>query len=370
MAEPHWAFIHPFQLRLQRGIEVYLWNLASALAQQGIPVDILTWDGPLDIPNYARVPGVTLHKIPTVRYFQAQFSVFYYIYWLLKGKYQHVFVHFAGYGEGLALRLARLLRPVPFSVVFHFPPSQVPHRYREFKRWNFHRDAAHLIAVSQAAANEVEQWAGRSCKGIGHGVDPLRFQPDPTLRMQGRRELELGEDAPLLISVAALEERKGIQWVIRAMPELMMKMPGLHYVVIGDGPYRDALRDLAVSLGVDGKVHFPGAKLDVRPYLCAADLMMVLAKGEAHSIALLEALACGIPVITSMQPPFDELVNDAWGMRVDEKDTQQVAAAVLNLMEDAGRRTAMGAAGRAWVSGQHAWDQVARKYQDLVGVNP
>ena len=161
MDKAHWAFIHPFQLRLQRGIEVYLWNLAVAIAQQGIPVDILTWDGPLPIPEYARVKGVALHKVPSVRYFQAQYGVLFYLYWLLKGSYQHVYVHFAGYGEGLALQLARLFKPVPFSIVFHFPPSLVPHRYDEFKRWNFHRKAEHLIGVSRATSDEVEKWADR-----------------------------------------------------------------------------------------------------------------------------------------------------------------------------------------------------------------
>jgi len=215
MSEPRWAFIHPFQLRLQRGIEVYLWNLAAALAGLGISVDILTWDGALVIPDYAQVPGIHLHKVPEVRYFQAQLAVLFYTYWLLRGKYRHVCVHFAGYGEGPALYLARLIRRIPFSVVFHFPPSLVPHRYREFKRWKFQGSAQHLIAVSQATAREVEQWAGRTCIVIGHGVDTQRFRPDAVLRAQVRRELGLGPAVPILISVAALEERKGMQWVLR-----------------------------------------------------------------------------------------------------------------------------------------------------------
>ncbi len=144
MAKPHWAFIHPFQLRLQRGIEVNLWNLSSTLAQNGTRVDILTWAGPLDVPDYARLPELRIHKVPALRYFQAEFSVLYYVYWLLKGNYQHIFVYFAGYGEGLALYIARLFRSIPFSVAFEFPPSLVPHRYREFEQWGFQRNAVNL----------------------------------------------------------------------------------------------------------------------------------------------------------------------------------------------------------------------------------
>lgn len=366
MSKTRWAVIHPFQLRLQRGIEIYLWNLASVLAGQGVGIDILTWDGSLDVPDFARMPGVKLHRVPSVRYFQPQFAVLYYVYWLLKGNYQHVFVHFAGYGEGPALRLARLVRSIPFSVVFHFPYSLVPHRYREFERWNFQRDATHLIAVSQATAKEVQQWSGRSCAMIGHGVDTERFRPDPVLRAQVRQELGFGQNVPVLISVAALEERKGMQWVIQAMPLLLKKIPELQYLIVGDGQYRSNLAALVADLALESRVHLLGAKLDVYPYLCVADIMMVLSQGEASSISLLEALACELPAITSAYPPFDELMSDAWGLMVDEKNIQQIESATSNLMEDHKIRIEMGQAGRAWVTERHAWHQVARQYQNLI----
>ena len=104
--------------------------------------------------------------------------------------------------------------------MFHFPPSLVPHRYREFEKWRFHRDAVNLIAVSQSTAAEIKQWAGRPCVVIEHGVDTKRFSPDIVLRKQVRNQLGISMDAPILISVAALEERKGIQWGIQALPYL------------------------------------------------------------------------------------------------------------------------------------------------------
>ena len=366
MIEQHWAFIHPYQLRLQRGIEVYIWNLSAAIARQGIQVDILTWDGSLAIPEFAQVPGVKLLKVPSVRFFQAHFGVLFYTYWLLKGNYQQVFVHFAGYGEGPALRLAQLFLRVPFSVIFHFPPSLVPHRYLEFKRWSFPKKAKYLIGVSQATANEVSLWSHRTCEVIGHGVDTQRFRPDAITRTQVRDELGITSHATLLISVAALEERKGVQWVIRAMPELMTKIPDIQYIIVGDGPYRSGLESLVKVLKLEKQVHFLGNKVNVHPYLCAADLMMVLSKGEASSISLLEALACELPGITSNHPPFDELVQDNYGIRVDEENTQQVVSAVLRLSEDLEMRKKMGAAGRAWMIQKYAWPHVAGQYQALL----
>lgn len=367
MTETRWAFIHPFQLRLQRGIEVYLWNLASALAKQGIRVDILTWAGLLDVPDYARISGIKLYQVPSVRYFQAQFAVPYYVYWLLKNNYHHVFVHFAGYGEGPALRLARLVHTISFSVIFHFPPSLVPHRYREFARWNFQQDAAHLIAVSHATAHEVEKWASRPCKVIPHGVDAKRFRPDPALRVQTRRKLNLEPEWPVLISVAALEERKGIKWVIQALPEVLQICPNCHYLVVGDGPYRGVLEKQVDKLGLHRQVLFLGFQKDIIPYLCAADVGLLLSWGEASPISLLEFAAVGLPVLTSYHPPFPELVRTDWGRMVDESDSEEVVREIVALLMDSSLREHMGHKAREWVTYYCTWPQAAARYQETVG---
>lgn len=367
MPELRWAFIHPFQLRLQRGIEVYLWNLAVALVHQGIQVDILTWQGPLEIPAYARVPGIRLRRVPAVRYFQAYIAVFYYLFWLLCGRYHHLFVHFACYGEGPALCLARLFRRLPFSVVFHFPPSLVPHQYRAFTCWGFQRAARHLVAVSRATADEVQAWSGRTCAVIGHGVDPERFRPDEDMRIAVRQELHIGSSDPVMVSVSALEERKGIQWVIRALPLVRQRFPHVRYLVVGAGPFLAALEQLATDLSVTSSVYLLGSRLDVRPFLCAADIMMVLARGEASSISLLEALACALPAITARRPPFDELVQPQFGIMVDEQNTSQVASAIGCLLANQAVARAMGLAGRTYTMQYHSWEAVAALYVDLVG---
>ena len=102
MSKARWLIIHPFQLRLQRGIEVYLWNLAAALFQEDVELHILSWAGRLEIPDYANENNLYLHRVPAVRYRQAYFAIPFYVARLVIGNYDHVLVHFAGYGEGPA----------------------------------------------------------------------------------------------------------------------------------------------------------------------------------------------------------------------------------------------------------------------------
>jgi glycosyltransferase involved in cell wall biosynthesis len=366
-SKPHWAFIHPFQLRLQRGIEVYLWNLSAALARKGVAVDILTWSGPLSIPAFVREAGVRLRTLPSVRYFERSWAVPFYISHLLTGAYDHVFIHFGGYGEGPALQWTRRLHSIPFSIVFHFPPSLVPHRYQEFARWNLQQDAENLIAVSQATAREVEQWCKRSCGVIGHGVDCDRFKPDPVLRDQTRKELGINPDAPVLVSVAALEERKGIQWLIYALPALLKSYPDIIYLVIGEGPYNNELKAQVFRLGLMGQVQFLGTQLDVRPFLCCSDLIVVLASGEASSISLLEGMACGLPSVTSKHPPFDELIESEWGIMLDEQNQEVLASTIQYLLQQPGLTCSLGQAARAWAMQNYNWDVVAGEYRKLIG---
>lgn len=369
MTKIRWAFIEPFQFRLQRGIEVNLWNLAPALAQKGICVDILTWAGSLDIPDHVRSLGITIHRVPSVRYFQPQYSVLYYVYWLLKGNYEHVFVYFAGYGEGLALQLARLIRAIPFSVIFEFPPSLVPHRYREFAHWGFQRDAAHLIAVSQATAGEVQQWAGRPCAIIGHGVDTQHFRPDPVWRAQTRQALKVEENTPVLISVAALEERKGMQWVIQSMPKVLEKIPNTRYWILGEGSYKKELERQICDLGLQNNILLLGFQHDVAPYLAASDIALLLSWGEASPVSLLEFAASGLPVITSPHPPFPELIQPDWGQIVPEQDTEQLSQEIIQLISTPALRLTRGLAGRAWATQNHLWSQVAGQYASLIKAN-
>ena len=356
-------------MRLQRGIEVYLWNLASALVQSGIEVDILTWNGHLDIPSYARMKGLRVLPVPSVRYFQDRFAIPFYIWHLLTGRYDHIFIHFAGYGEGPSLQFSSWLRQIDFSVVFHFPPSLVPHRYHEFERWGIQRNARHLITVSHSVADEIEIWAGRSCSTIEHGVDTNRFRPNAQLRNQVREQLGINANAPVIVSAAALEERKGIQWGITAMQQLVREYPNLHYLILGNGIYQKNLETLITKMQLKDHVHLLGSKMNVHPYLCAADIILVLSQGEASSISLLEAMACQLPSITSKYPPFDELVSESWGIKVDEKDINQIASAISGLIKSPKIKNKMGKMARKQILIAHQWQLAAKQYQSLINAS-
>lgn len=356
------AILHPFQFRLARGIERFTFNLANALVQDSVDIHLVTWRWSQPVEIDVLDPLVRVHFMPTSRYYPAKAVVPFYVWHLLRQRYDFVWVYFAGYGEAEALNLVRLQ---PFGIVFHYPYAQVPHRYEEFRRSGLATRASQIVSVSQYVADGVREALGRDSVVIHHGVDTERFRPEPEARARVRESLGLSPSAPLLVTAAALEERKGVQRVLRALSEVLQTCPDTTYLVLGDGPHRSTLEKLAHELNVDGHVRFLGAQTDVVPFLQAADVSLILARGEASSLAALESLACGVPVLAAQQPPFDELIESDYGLLVDESDKIAVAAAINGLLGDPTLRKAMGQVGRRQVLQHHTWDQVADSYLRL-----
>jgi glycosyltransferase involved in cell wall biosynthesis len=360
------AFIHPFLFRYARGIERYTFNLANALAKHGLEVHLLTWTWRPELQIETLDAGIKVERLPTSRYYAAQAIVPFYAWHLKKHQYDFVWIDFAGYGEAEALALVRRQR---FGIVFHYPLAQVPHRYREFQRYGLARRASKIVSVSQYVADGVHEFFGRESEIIHHGVNAERFKPDVDKRRAVRKELNVG-NAPLLVTAAALEERKGIQWVLQALPKILERFPETIYLMLGDGGYRYALERLARDLGVQSNVRFLGDQEDVTPFYQAADVSLILSRGEASSLTALESLACEVPVIAAHRRPFDELISDEYGMLVDEEDAGAVARAVERILANPEQRESRGQGGRTLVRRKFTWERAAESYIKMMKSSP
>lgn len=160
-----------------------------------------------------------------------------------------------------------------------------------------------LIAVSQGLKDGLVALGAPEAKVavLRNGVDLDAFQP-PADRASTRAELGLGA-GPVLLSVGHLIERKGHDRIISALPAL----PGHRLLIVGAGPDRAALVALAGRLGVADRVRFEGARPHalLPTYYGAADALVLASSREGWANVLLEAMACGTPVIAS----------PAWGSR-------------------------------------------------------
>ena len=363
------AFISPFLFRCRRGVERFTIELSNKLVKisSDIEVDILTWQEKklknIDIGCIQE--RVKILKVPYSRYFQSKCAVPFYFINLLKGHYDSVNIFFAGYGEIAALKLLSLFRNQKVNIIFPYLYSLVPHRYQEFTKCKFIDKADKIISVSKFVADGVKEFCARESQVIHNGFDKELFYPDKETGDRLRFELGFSKDDKILLTVAALEEIKGIQKVIRTLPLLSRRLNNLKYVIVGSGPYEPSLKDIIKETNSGQQVFLVGEQDNLQAYDSMADLVLLFSRAEAFGMVLLEAMGCQLPVVVPKVRPYNEIVKEGTGVFVDASNSQEVCSAIENLLLDENLRRKMGQKARAHVVENFAWDKIARQYYQL-----
>jgi glycosyltransferase involved in cell wall biosynthesis len=206
---------------------------------------------------------------------------------------------------------------------------------------------------------------------IPYGVDVEAFSPNPEKRPIWRRQLEIPEDAPLLLGVGRMATKKGFQTLIEILPALLGEFPEAHVVLAGGGDLLEGFR-AAASRWAD-RVHFPGAVLrDTLPDLYrAADLFLLPAvhdgKGNVDGLpnVILEAMASGLPVVASNISGIPLAVEEGrTGRLIPEKDPAALLGALRELLADPEAARSMGERGRRRAEAELTWDAVAARYRE------
>lgn len=184
---------------------------------------------------------------------------------------------------------------------------------------------------------------------IHNGVDFGRFAPDPSSSRAFRSSLEVSDRDFLVCAVGQICERKGLFELIDALRRIHVQTPQMHLAIVGkvvfqhEEGYLQALRGAVKSWGIEGRVHFCGERSDVSTVLYASDLLVLNSRDEPFGLVVVEAMACGTPVLATSVGGIPEIVTDAEnGWLVQPGNTAALASRLLQLSRntDALRRAA------------------------------
>ncbi|MAT66070.1 MAG: glycosyl transferase family 1 [Gammaproteobacteria bacterium] len=232
-----------------------------------------------------------------------------------QGRVDLIDAHF-GYPDGYAaVRLGRWLqRPVTLTLRGTEPrhsrtPGLRPRLLQAL------RGASHVISVSDSLRRVAIGLGVSPDKAtvVGNGVDTDRFQPVD--RGEARRRLGLPAQAQVLVTVGGLCERKGFHRVIEQLPQLRGRFPDLHYLVVGgpsaEGDWSERLKAQVTALGLEDRVRFLGSlpPEQLKGVLSAADVFVLATRNEGWANVILEAMACGLPVVATDVGGNAEVVN-------------------------------------------------------------
>ncbi|HXL67891.1 MAG TPA: glycosyltransferase family 4 protein [Xanthobacteraceae bacterium] len=195
------------------------------------------------------------------------------------------------------------------------------------------------------------------------GTDLARFFPGD--RAEARRALGLS-DGSLVGIVATLRSWKGHRFLLRALAD--PRLADLRLVIVGDGPQEKALRQQVDELGLQARVQFAGQQSDVAPWMRAFDVMALPSTGnEGVPQALMQAMACGIPVVTTPVGAIPELVRDGvTGLLVPAENRLALAEAIARLLGDKALASRLAAAGRELIVAKHSSTAMLDAMEDVL----
>jgi glycosyltransferase involved in cell wall biosynthesis len=196
----------------------------------------------------------------------------------------------------------------------------------------------HVLAASAEIAGVAGELApGHPVEPLTNGVDTHRFRPVPPV-------LPEDEIRGTILLPRRLFQKNGVEFAVRALPRILKEVPHARLLVVGDGPERPRLEALAVELGVADRIRFLGRRPheEMPGLLCSGEIALFPSLMEATSVAALEAMACGRPVVATRVGGLPEIVDESVGTLVPPGDPEGLATGVVELL----RRPDLEAVGR------------------------
>ena len=265
--------------------------------------------------------------------------------------------------QGLvAAMLCRLTRRSPRLLVtshgsdFYALTSRV---IDSLKRWVLQRADA-VSVVSEAMRQDCEQ-GGYANKVIvqpmGVDFDTLFTPGDGTQSRDG------------LVFVGRLVEIKGVEHLVRAMHLLVKQFPDLRLKIVGDGPLRRQLQDLAAGLNLANNIEFMGAvpHSDVPQVLQSAGIFVMPSIREGFGLVAVEAMGCGCAVVASDLPAVRDTVKDGeTGLTAEVANASDLAEKISRLLRDEELRSALAKQGREAAKARFGWSRIGRRYAGII----
>ena len=174
---------------------------------------------------------------------------------------------------------------------------------------------------------------------------------------------------PLILSVGRLVEKKGVNFSILAIKEVVKKYPNVKLLIIGDGPLKNNLELLSKKLSLEKNIFFLGgvAHEKLSEYYKSADIFISSSLSEGFGLTFVESMLCKCPVIgPSLNSVSDIIKNEKTGIQVNAKNTKLFASKIIELLDNKEKRSLLAENGYKFAKNNFTWDISAKKYYDLI----
>jgi len=203
---------------------------------------------------------------------------------------------------------------------------------------------------------------------IENGANTDLFKPMDTL--EARTKLNLNQSGHYVCFVGSLVQWQGVEYLIRAAPLILESYPDTRFLIVGDGPMKQELIELAEQVGVSNRMIFTGMVpyQKIPLYINTSDVCVLPKKpmGSGYSpLKLCEYMACGKPVAATRTDSFEILEEFNTGVLMNPENPSEFAQAIIKLLQNLELRVHMGENGRKYVVENQSWESVAKKVEEV-----
>jgi glycosyltransferase involved in cell wall biosynthesis len=253
-------------------------------------------------------------------------------------------------------------------VVLHTLHNMAEHETDAFGRalqWFAFRRAVLPVACSQEVAASVKRVYGVECKAMVPNCIPVEnYRRSLADRARWREKERLDRDATLFTCVGRLEPQKNPRLLVQAFAAL--NNPRIHLIMLGEGSLREQLTAYIREHSLERCVHLLGKRNEVPECLAASDVFVLSSNWEGNPLAVMEAMAAGLPVVATAVGGVPELVESGHqGILVPPGDSAAFTNAMRTLLNDPEKRAAMGNAARVRATAAFNVERMARGYESI-----
>jgi glycosyltransferase involved in cell wall biosynthesis len=350
------------------GAEVQAQRLARALVKRGVDVSVLTRQG-RGLPYHELIEGIPVYRairtipIPLLWGVVFMVSTFCFLYKRRK-EYTIIHCHILQEFQTLVALLLKLL--CNKKVVVKMSSSGVTSDIRLLHKKVYGqlfllcaRYVDAIIAVCKESAREIlaEGFPGDRLVEIPNGVDTGTFT---------HHDCRGAGEERTITFIGRLDGYKGVDYLLQGFKTLLSEIDRARLIIVGTGPDETHLHYLTDELGIQGHVAFRGKQENIPGILSETDIFVLPSLSEGMSNVLLEAMACGLPVVATAVGGNSDLISDRYnGILIPPHDSMRVRDALLELLKNDRLARTLGNAARKTIEEQYTMERIADDYVRL-----
>ena len=349
------------------GTEIATQNIARCLAKRGNEVLVITTRDP-GLPKESMEEGFHVSRVGSFNFKLLKYIFFCLATLLILRKYKPNVIHAQAMWMGFPAFVAKIVLGKPYIIWGRGSDVYFPRLFKGFIIKLILRNADARIALTDDMKKKMQRICDRATFIIGNGIDMARFNIHSKEKV--RHQLYIERDKKVIIFVGTLAVVKGVKYLIEAMN--IMKIMNQEnqqttLLLVGDGEEKHSLESLAKRLQLGKSTSFIGRVNHERvsEYMFAADVFVLPSLSEGFPVVIPEAMAAGLPIVTTNVRGLPEIVKDGEnGFTVEPQNPQQLAEKISLLLDDKELSQKISRNNRN-KSKQYSWEVVAEKLEEV-----